>query len=106
MLYDTLKEARKAAREYKDGTVYIGKIRKGNGKNKYIINDLNFREAEFIVNCKDGRICKISNLEEANKYCARHPEMKISAIPFCYKVRNRQLGEDKKEYLKKMAIQF
>ena len=37
MLYDNFKEARKAAREYKNGWIYLGRIKKGNGKGKFII---------------------------------------------------------------------
>lgn len=50
MTYDTFKEVRKAAREYKSGWMYLGKIKKGNGKGKFIIDRLSFCEAEFIVN--------------------------------------------------------
>lgn len=104
MTYDTFKEARKAAREYKSGWMYLGKIKKGNGKGKFIIDRLSFCEAEFIVNCQDGRVCKISDLKAENKIWNRHPEMHGNAYPFTYKVRNRELGEDRRKYLRNMAI--
>lgn len=105
MTYDTFKEARKAAREYKSGWMYLGKIKKGNGKGKFIIDRLSFCEAEFIVNCQDGRVCKISDLKEENKIWNRHPEMHGRAYPFTNKVRNRKPSEDKQKYLKSMAIE-
>lgn len=105
MLYNTFKEARKAAREYKSGLIYLGKTKKGNGKEKFEINRESFCGAEFLVNCKDGRICKISNLKNENKLWNRHPEMKGRAYPFLRKVRNRKLNENKNEYLKNMAIE-
>ncbi len=93
MLYDTFKEARKAAREYKTrkAYVYLGKIKKGDGKGKFRISENSFSEAEFLVN-KDGRVCKISDIKKGKDY------------PFPFQIRNRKPGEDKQEYLKNMAI--
>lgn len=105
MFYDTFKEARKAAREYKRGRFYICKIKKGKLKNKFLMSRELFPDAEFIINCKDGRVCKISNLIEENALWNRHPEMHGKAFPFRYKVRNRKPDEDKSKYLKDMSIQ-
>lgn len=104
MTYDTFKEARKAAREYKNGWIYLGRIPKGHGKGKFYISRLSFHEAEFIVNCQDGRVCKMSNIEAENKIWNRHPEIHCRAYPFPFHVRNRKPDEDKREYLKDMAI--
>lgn len=105
MFYDTFKEARKASREYKRGTAYICKIKRGSLKGKFEMNKEPFREAEFIVNCKDGRVCKISNLKEENALWNKHPEMNGRAFPFRYKVRNRRPEEDKDKYLRDMSIE-
>ena len=108
MIYcDTFKEARKAARELlacgRGCYGYIGKIEKGKSKGKYLVDSRIFSEAQFYVH-KDGRVCKISDIEKENKKWNRHPELCRRAYPFVYRPRNRKAGENKRDYLNEMAI--
>lgn len=90
---DTFKEARKVARNsVKCHWSFLGKISKGYGKGKYLVDDKPFPEAEFYVH-KDGRVCKIATLGKEKGHVS----------PFNYP-RNRKVGENKQKYKKEMAI--
>lgn len=101
MEFNTFKEARKEARKLAAETgyyAYLGKINNG----KYGISKSPFPEAKFYVH-EDGRICGISDIKREDMIWNRHPEIKRRAYPF-NRVRNRKPGENKREYLRDMAI--
>mgnify|MGYP003311983315 CR=1 FL=1 len=100
--FKTFKEARKIGRELAkynySYTAYITKTAEG-----YIVSQQKDNSFDFYVH-RDGRVCKKEEIEKENKKWKRHPEKHEIAIPFVYRQRNREKGENKKEYLRKMAI--
>lgn len=103
--YKTFKEARKNAREIARLTYRYGQIK--------VVNDAK-KETQYIVTLeddfdfyvhRDGRVCKIENLQKEQKKWNRHPEQMKYAHPFVYRVENRGREEGKEEYKKRMAIQ-
>ena len=96
------KEARKIGRKLAMYNYsYIAYITKTS--NGYIVSQQKDNSFDFYVH-RDGRICKKENLEKENKKWNKHPELHQIATPFVYKQRNRKKGENKKDYLRDMAI--